>query len=253
MRQIFRTRGTKRKDDLKELLKLETTNHKDFFKVMLQGIRQHYKIILIMIVVAFSFIKNVLYFNSFNVMDQRVTTAMAQIDSALQMRQNLVPALTVIVYQFINHEKNVFLKTVEAREGSAGSRDIENLKKGLQSFSNGAVSTEALSKFIAVAENYPQLVSSQSYQLLISQITDVEKQIYTKRVEYNEEANVYNTALSLFPANMVGRVMGFRMKPYFNWKNASEWVFTSTEKHGELPVSMELRENSKQKTDNKGI
>jgi len=168
-----------------------------------------------------------------------VTNARAQIETTLQMRQNIVPALTVVVYQFINHEKNVFLKTVEARGSSEKSPvDLDMLKKDLLSLSKGPVSKGALTKFIAVAENYPQLVSSQAYQLLITQISDIEKQIYEKRLKYNDEVNIYNTKLSVFPDNAIASSMGFDLQPYFEWNDGPEWIFTTTEKHGELPVSM---------------
>ena len=155
------------------------------------------------------------------------------------MRQNIVPALTVVVYQFINHEKNVFLKTVEARGSSEkSSYELDGLKKDLLNISTGPMSKGALSKFIAVAENYPQLVSSQAYQLLITQISDIEKQIYEKRLEYNNEVNAYNTKLSVFPDNAISLTLGFHLQPYFEWDDGPEWVFTTTQDQGELPVSM---------------
>ncbi|GAF88286.1 unnamed protein product [marine sediment metagenome] len=78
---------------------------------------------------------------------------------------------------------------------------------------------------MAVAENYPQLVSSQPYKVLVERIAKAEDQIYDKRVEYNNSVNVYNTRLSTFPANLIGRVMYFRLQPYFSWDDKPEWVF----------------------------
>ncbi|GAI82637.1 unnamed protein product [marine sediment metagenome] len=157
------------------------------------------------------------------------------------MRQNIIPGLTAAVNQFINHERNVFLSAVKAREDSLSmSKDIEKLIQSLKEISGRDFPPNALSRFMAVAENYPRLVSSPPYQLLISQIADVENQIYNKRIEYNDAVNVYNTYLSTFPANMVGRPMRFRLQPYFSWENKPEWVFPANPDSGEPPLEMKL-------------
>ena len=242
MRTIFTTKEEKRKDELKDLLALDIVNGKDYPQVILRFIRQYYKIILITFLLLFSVIRYVVYYNSFVFLYQKVTNAKAHIEATVQMRQNIIPALTVVVYQFINHENNIFLKTVEAREDSKGKlSDMEGLKKGLQNLTNGSISNGALTKFIAVAENYPQLVTSQSYQLLIGQISEIEKQIYLKRLEYNNEVNIFNTKLSVFPDNAIGVAMGFRIQPYFEWKNGPEWIFTSEDNQGELPMRMDTK------------
>ena len=105
---------------------------------------------------------------------------------------------------------------------------------------NGALnSSNALSKIMAIAENYPQLVTSDSYRLLLGQIADVENQIYKKRVEYNDAVNVYNTRFLTFPVNLIGGMLGFSKQPYFEWTNKPEWAFSEKSSSGELPISME--------------
>ena len=238
---LFKTKQAKRKDELRELLELGVVNKKGKFQAVRMFIFEHFKIILLVLFLVISLISHVYYFNKLMIMEQQVINMRAQIESALQMRQNLVPSLTMVVYQFINHEKNVFLSAVEARQNSlAISGDLNNLIKGLKGITGQDFSSEALSRFMAVAENYPQLVSSQSYQLLIAQISDVENQIYSKRIAYNDAVNIYNTRLSMFPVNIMGRIMGFRLQPYFEWKNKAEWVFVTNLEEGELPVSMEI-------------
>jgi len=243
MSAIFKDKVTRRKDALQEILDIETDHRKGRWRLISRFIVQYYKIILIVLFILYSVTIHVHYYNVLTVMNQQVTNVRAQIESALQMRQNLVPALTVVVYQFINHEKNVFLTAVEAREKSLStSVDTKKLTKGLKDLTGITVSPEALSRFMAVAENYPQLVSSQSYQLLISKIADVETLIFNKRIEYNEVVNVYSTRLKTFPVNMMGRMMGFRDQPYFEWDNKPEWVFETKSSFGELPINMHAKD-----------
>ena len=181
MRLLFRSKQTKRKDELHDILGLVATNQKSRFHAIKRFIVEHYKVILIALFIALSLITNIYYFNTLIIMKQEVINSRAHIESALQMRQNIVPALAIVVYQFINHEKNVFLSAVEARENSLNmSKDLDKLAQGLKGLTGEDFSSKALSRFMALAENYPQLVSSQSYQMLINQIADVEKQISKK-------------------------------------------------------------------------
>jgi len=231
---------TKRKEQVRNILGSEQFQKKGRFYILGQFITEHLKIILTVMVVAACVFTHIYYFNRLTTMEQQVTNLRSQIESGLQMRRNIVPALTLVVHQFINHEKDVFLSAVEAREKSLnGSEEMEKLIQGLKGLTGDDISSKALSRFMAVAENYPQLVSSQSFQLLISQIADVENQIYKKRIEYNDAVNVYNTRLSTFPVNIVGRVMRFRLQLYFRWENKPEWVFEADPQLSQSPLKME--------------
>jgi len=142
------------------------------------------------------------------------------------MRQNIVVSLTAVINRFIGHEANMFTSAMQTRKDSmAVSNDLKKLIATAEEFSANKFSPTGLSKLMAVAENYPQLVSSQPYKVLVEKIGQVESQIYDKRVEYNNAVNVYNTRLSTFPANIVGRILRFSIQPYFSWDNKAEWVF----------------------------
>jgi len=231
---------TKRKEQVRNILGSEQFQKKSKFSVLGRYIADHWIVILLSVAVIACVFLHIYYFNKLTAMKQQVSNLRAQIESGLQMRQNIVPALTRVVQQFINHEKDVFLSAVEAREKSLnGSEEMEKLIQGLKGLTGDDISSKALSRFMAVAENYPQLVSSQSFQLLISQIADVENQIYKKRIEYNDAVNVYNTRLSTFPVNIVGRVMRFRLQLYFRWENKPEWVFEADPQLSQSPLKME--------------
>ena len=185
------------------------------------------------------------YFNALIVAKQQVENLRAQIEGAIQMRENIIPGLTMAVDRFIGHERGVFLSAIKAREDSlSGPKDTEDLVQALEEIKGSDFSPSDLSRFMAVAENYPTLVSSQSYQLLIDQIGDVENKIYEKRIEYNDAVNVYNTQLSTVPANLVGAIMRFRLEPYFEWDREPEWVFAGSEAGGPS-LRMESRSQGK--------
>jgi LemA protein len=142
------------------------------------------------------------------------------------MRQNVVVSLTATVDQFISHEQDVFSSAMETRKDAMGvSSDLKRLIQSAKEFSGDKFSPGGLTRLMAVAENYPQLVSNQPYNVLVAKIADVETQIYDKRNEYNDAVNAYNTRLSTFPVNIIGRILRFRLQPYFEWYDKPEWVF----------------------------
>ncbi|MBF0252736.1 MAG: LemA family protein [Candidatus Omnitrophica bacterium] len=236
---LFVNGKSRKRDELRDLLDMDIISRKTKMNYVLDYLKEHYKTIFIVLFVLYCFSSNIYIYNRFNALRQSVIASKAQIDSAMQLRKNLVPALTMIVYQFINHERNVFMGAVEARENSlSGGIEMKKLAESLEGIMGKDISSQALSRFIAIAENYPNLASSQSYQNLITQISEVETRIYEKRGEYNTVVNEYNTKLTTFPANISGMIMGFKMESYFEWDNTSEWVFITKQDEGELPVSM---------------
>jgi len=236
---------TKRKEQVRNILGSEQFQKKRWFHLLTQFVAEHYRIISITVAVVACIYTHIYYFNRLTTMTQQVSNLRAQIESGLQMRRNIVPALALVVHQFINHENNVFLSAVQAREKSLNaSKEMDRLIQGLKPLTGEDISSKALSRFMAVAENYPQLVSSQSYQLLINQIAEVENQIYEKRIEYNDAVNVYNTRLSTFPVNIIGRAMRFGLQPYFSWENKPEWVFETDPQLPESPLKMQSQKSS---------
>lgn len=209
-------------------------------------VTDHYRAIAIVLAAAsFLMLLHIYYFNALTAAKQQVKNLRAQIEGAIQMRENIIPGLTTAVDRFIGYEGGVFLSAIKARENSlGGSRSTEDLVQALKEIKGSDFSPNDLSRFMAVAENYPTLVSSQSYQLLIAQIGDVENKIYGKRIEYNDAVNVYNTGLSTVPANLLGTIMGFCLEPYFEWDGKPEWVFPGSEAGGPS-LRMESRSQEK--------
>ena len=189
-------------------------------------ISEHYLSISITVLVGVCAYTNIYYYNKLIRMEQQVGNLRAQVGAGLQMRQNIVVSLTATVDRFITHEQGIFISAMETRKNSMGvSNDLKKLIQSAEEFSPDKFSPAGLTRLMAVAENYPQLVSSQPYKVLVEKIGQVESQIYDKRIEYNNAVNVYNTRLSTFPVNIIGGILRFGLQPYFSWGNKAEWVF----------------------------
>jgi len=218
--------GVKRQEKVRVLLGSEHFRKKRWLHLLSRFTAEHFKAILITIASVTFIYTNIHYYNQLIIMKQQVGNMQSQIEAGLQMRRNVVSGLTATVNRFISHEGEVFTSAMEMRKDSMSvSSDLKKLVESVKDLSQEQLSSASLSRLMAVAENYPQLVSSQPYNVLVTKIADVETQIYDKRIEYNDAVNTYNTRLSTFPVNFIGRMLRFRLQPYFEWNNKPEWVF----------------------------
>jgi LemA protein len=218
--------GVKRQEKVRVLLGSERFRKKRWLHLLSRYIAEYYKVISITLLAVVCIYAHIYYYNKLITMEQQIGNLEAQIEAGLQMRNNVITNLTVAVNRYIVHEQGIFSSAMESRKDSLDvSNDLKKLIESAKEFSGSDFSAESLTRLMAVAENYPQLVSSQPYNELVKQIGNVETQIYNKRNEYNNAVNVYNTRLCTFPVNFFGKVMRFSIKPYYSWDKKAEWAF----------------------------
>jgi len=245
---LLRRKTSEREQEVRSSLGLTHAGKPGKLATLRTYIAEHYKSLLVALILATCAMTYIYYYNRFTAMEQQVQSLRSQVEGGLQMRQNVIASLAVAVSRFLSHEKGVFLSAVKARENSlAVSRDTEKLAESLKAISGKSVSPGDLSRFLALAENYPGLVSSESYQLLIRQIADVESEIYKKRIEYSETVCRYDTAVSTFPGNAVAATLGFRVASYFEWEKKPEWALAVDPEQDEPPLTMRSGETESKK------
>ena len=142
----------------------------------------------------------VYYYNIFTTEEFMVRLEAAQIEAELQRRQDLIPVLVKAVTDYMAYEGKVFVHAADVRSALGSLKDITRDEASLpvdkQSFSNFK---SAISKFRAVAESYPDLKSSVTYQNLMAELSNTETRVAMARSKYNTAANLYNTSLELVP------------------------------------------------------
>ncbi len=82
----------------------------------------------------------------------------------------------------------------------------------------------ALSRLLAVSENYPQLKATENFQTLQAQLEGAENRIAYERKKYNDVARAFNTKRDTFPTVMIAGMFGsrFNEKPYFQSQPGAE-------------------------------
>jgi len=154
--------------------------------------------------------------------DTTVTAAMSQIQNQEQRRGDLIPNLVRTVQGYAAHEKGVFEAVTSAR-AQVGKLtmnvDAERLvaDPALQKQLSDAQQSlsGALSRLIAVSENYPQLKADQGFLSLQSQIEGSENRIAVARRDYIEAVRTFNASIRKFPTVVFAGFFGFDKKPEF--------------------------------------
>lgn len=151
--------------------------------------------------------------------DERVKAAWSEVLNQYQRRADLVPQLVKTVDAYMTHERDVLVRVTEARSRvgsvqiSADSlSDPEAVKRFQQA--QGELS-QALSRLIAVSENYPQLKADGPFRDLQAQLEGTENRIAVARGRYVQTVEAYNVMIRQFPGVITAKIFGYHPKANF--------------------------------------
>lgn len=150
--------------------------------------------------------------------DENVKKAWNNVETEYQNRSDLVGNLVNTVKGAANFEQNTLTALVEARaKATSVNINADNLTpENIAKFqaAQGEM-TGALSRLLAVVENYPDLKATQNFMQLQGQLEGIENNIKNSRKVFNEAVNVYNTKVRSFPMNIFAGMFGFSAKEGF--------------------------------------
>lgn len=167
-------------------------------------------------------------YNSLVGLDESVRSAWSQVESQYQRRADLIPNLVNTVKGFAQQEKDVLLGVTEARARVGQITVTKDVLEDPEAFSKFQAAQDqlsgALSRLLAVAENYPNLKSNENFLALQTQLEGTENRITVERQRYNQTVQTYNTTIRKFPASLIAGFTGFREKQYFKAKEGADTV-----------------------------
>ena len=170
-------------------------------------------VIGILVVAAFAAVG---IYNSLVGLRNQADNAWSQIDVQLKRRHDLIPNLVETAKGYMQHERQTFESITEARSRAMGARSVAEASRA-----EGAL-TEALSKFMLVVENYPDLKANQNFLALQETLTSTENKIAFSRQAYNDAVLFYNNKLQMFPSNIVAGMFSFAKRDYFEIQSPAE-------------------------------
>ena len=162
-------------------------------------------------------------YNAIQQKDEAVKAAWSEVINQYQRRADLVPNLVNTVKGYAAHEERVLTEVTEAR-AKVGQIQITpqtlNDPQAMAKFqaAQGELSG-ALSRLMAVSENYPNLKADALFQTLQAQLEGTENRITVARNRYVQAVQDYNSYIRQFPQNLTAKMFGYQVKPNFSVAN----------------------------------
>jgi len=172
--------------------------------------------IVIVLVVLFIAAESIFQFNRFAAWKTKVMARQADVEREYQRRENLIPNLVFAVSRYASYEQSVFKDVSEARSELMKIQNSEISQSQISS-----VLEKALSRLVALAEEYPDLKATQSVQDLIGEASNTEDRIAEAKKEYNKECEIYNQYLSIFPGNVFAFFYRYKSLPYMGLEDVN--------------------------------
>ena len=147
--------------------------------------------------------------------NHRVLSGWSDIDVQLKRRHDLIPKLVDAVKQYADFEQATLNAVTELRS-RAGNESNAGTRSSLETQLSGS-----LFSIFALAEDYPDLKSNESYLDLQQEISEVEHDIQFARRYYNGAVNNLNTRIESFPDMIVARLLNFKPAEYFELEETS--------------------------------
>ncbi|MHC5060597.1 MAG: LemA family protein [Planctomycetota bacterium] len=155
-------------------------------------------------------------YNSLVRLRNQVDNAWSQIDVQLKRRHDLIPNLVETAKGYMEHERGTFEAITEARSKAMGANTVAEASQA-----EGGLS-DALSKFMLVVENYPDLKANQNFLSLQEELTSTENKIAFARQGYNDQVLFFNNKIQMFPSNIIANSFNFTARDFFEIQNAAE-------------------------------
>jgi len=154
-------------------------------------------LIVIAVVLAVIVVFVIGIYNALVRLRNQVANAWSQIDVQLKRRHDLIPNLMETAKGYMKHERETFEAITNARSQAMGATNVSEASKA-----EGALGG-ALSKFMLVVENYPDLKANQNFLSLQEELTSTENKISFARQSYNDQVLFFNNKIQMFPSNVV--------------------------------------------------
>lgn len=157
-------------------------------------------------------------YNSLVGLRNQVKNSWSQIDVQLKRRHDLIPNLVETVKGYAAHERQTLEAVTQARNMAVGA-----VGKGVgeQARAEGGLSG-ALSKLLAVAEQYPTLKANENFLALQEELSSTENKISFARQFYNDSVLTLNNKVQMFPSNLIAGVAGFKAGEFFEVEAPAE-------------------------------
>jgi len=168
-------------------------------------------------------------YNNMVTLNQSADAAWGQVENVYQRRFDLIPNMVESVKKYLNYEHDTFKDVAEARQ------QVNNLK-----LSNDQIAVanspelqkqfldaqqnlgSALSRLMVVVEKYPDLKGNTIMTGFMDEQAGTENRVAVERKRFQEAVQSYNTAIKVFPSNIIAGMFGFKERAYYKAEQGAE-------------------------------
>ena len=165
-------------------------------------------------------------YNQFQSLDEDAKASWSEVLNQYQRRADLVPNLVATVKGYAEHEEKVFTEVADARSKVGSMQVTKEVLNDPEAFAKFQAAqgqlTSALSRLMAVAENYPNLKADQGFMDLQAQLEGTENRVTVARNRFIDSVKNYNVAVRSFPNNLTAMMFGYKAKPSFTVENEKQ-------------------------------
>ncbi|HZH55907.1 LemA family protein [Yanghanlia caeni] len=165
-------------------------------------------------------------YNEIQRLDEQVKAAWSQTLNQYERRADLVPQLVSAVDAYMVNERAILTEVTQARAQVGQIRisvdDLDNPELMARFERAQGQLGSALSRLLAVSENYPQLKADGLFRDLMTQLEGTENRIATERGRYVKAVQEYNVYIRQFPALITAKIFGYGVKANYGVEREAE-------------------------------
>lgn len=179
-------------------------------------------------------------YNTLQSNDEQIKASWAEVVNQYQRRADLIPNLVNTVKGYAAHENEVLTQVTQARAAATSMQVTPEVLNDPAAFVKFQAAQKALSgalsKLLAVSENYPNLKADANFRDLQVQLGDTENRITVARKRYITSVQQFNVTVRSFPSNLTAMATGFKPKPNFTVENEKEISAPPKADFGSMPA-----------------
>ncbi|MEG0025893.1 MAG: LemA family protein [Bacilli bacterium] len=164
--------------------------------------------IILLIAIIIIIVTIIIMYNRLIMLNIRCKNGWSQIDNQLKRRYDLIPNLVEVTKGYAKHESETLVNITKIRNESIKEKALETKEI-----------SDKITKLLFVAEAYPDLLASDVFKKLQTELSGTEDKIAYARQFYNDSVQQYNTAIEQFPSNILAKIGKFNSKEYFQIDN----------------------------------
>ena len=172
--------------------------------------------IIILILIVLVILYAVGFYNGCIKLRNQIEEAFSTMDVYLKQRYDLIPNLVNTVKGYAEHEEKTLTELTEARTKAMAAQTTQQRVESEQGFQS------ALSRLLAVAENYPDLKANQNFLQLQQELRVQEDNIANARKYYNAVVREFNTKIEKMPGALFAGLFGFVKQALFEIPDVSQ-------------------------------